>query len=609
MATTTEAPSPTNTWDSRATIRDPADDEALLEGVGDAAADAPKGLELRGTLGEGGMGVVHLAVQRSLQREVAVKTVRAAVASPVASHRLLQEAWVTGSLEHPNIVPVYDLGHDDEGQPRLVLKRIEGALWSELLRDPFAVRERFGVGDPLEWHLRTLAQLCNAVAFAHDRGVIHRDLKPENVMVGAYGEVYLLDWGLALPLDERGEAHPSRRSPQSFSGSPAYLAPEQLGSSERALGPHTDVYLLGAMLFEILHGHPPHLGSSLAEVLRAVGHDAPVIDEALPTALRRLLRRCLSPDPAARPASAEALRQELVRYLELRHAEQLAAKAARQLDELEELVGQPSADEARLRDLLGACRFGFDQALEVDPDHVEARDGRARALTAVARRALAAGDLGAAGLLVDELGTDAPADLSDALSKARQQAARTAARQARVARHHDATIDVRQRVLWLVVIGLIWTLTPVVSFWPLGVAPTWFGALIAGGLFGAMALAVVLGLSRGAESTQANRVLKGVVSVAPPSYALAMMMGWQLQLDPGEALAIALCSWSVMSMLGMVWYGVAIVGIPLTYAVAASLSAAYPTWAPVTWGVANLGFAITMVVYRLPTLRAAARRR
>src|SRR5688572_21792637 len=152
-----------------------------LEGLGEQRNErgVAGGLELGATIGEGGMGVVRSATQRSLGRKVAVKTLRAQTKTEAATLRLLREAWVTGSLEHPNIVPVYDLGLDDDGSPNIVLKHIEGVEWAGVIHDAKAVKERFGASDLFEHNLRILVQLCNAVSLAHSRGILHRDLKPE----------------------------------------------------------------------------------------------------------------------------------------------------------------------------------------------------------------------------------------------------------------------------------------------------------------------------------------------------------------------------------------------------------------------------------------------
>jgi serine/threonine-protein kinase len=595
-------PPTSQTWDSRATVRDPTDEPEPV----DVDLDVQPALELRGTLGEGGMGVVHLALQRSLDREVAVKTVREAMSSPLARTRLLREAVVTGSLEHPNIVPVYDLGRDDEGLPRLVLKRIEGALWSELLADPFAVRERFAARDAVQWHLRILVQLCNAVAFAHDRGVIHRDLKPENVMIGSYGEVYLLDWGLALGLDEQGRARSERSGDTSFSGSPAYLAPEQLGGTGHALGRHTDIYLLGSMLYEILHGHPPHLGTTLSEVLASVRRSDPVIEPGLPAALQQLMRRCFALDPADRPPSAEAVRDALSDYLERRHADEVVDQAVQQLSALREALAG-DADPVVLHDRLGAARFGFRQALQIDPEHPGARRGLIEALTAMADWAIERDELSAAGLWLDELGDDAPADAIARLEQARARRAKTAARQQRIARKHDATIDAAQRLRWLVVLAASWCAVPVLAYLPLGTAPTYRGSLWAFALLAVLGLAVVGAWWR-AEATQANRNLPGVAGIAPLSVGAATLTALGLGLSASGALTLTLYSWAVLSMLGLVWYGPGIVTVPIAYGLAVAASVRWPEWGPVHWALANANFGVAMVLYRLPTVRAALRR-
>src|SRR5204863_2462534 len=138
-----------------------------------------------GRLGEGGMGTVDRALQRSLGREVAIKRVRDRRAGDGAVRALLAEARVAGSLEHPNVVPIHALGRDAGGDPALVMKRVEGVSWSALIHDPAHPRWSDLPRDRLRWHLETLMQVCNAIELAHSRGIIHRDLKPNNVMIGS----------------------------------------------------------------------------------------------------------------------------------------------------------------------------------------------------------------------------------------------------------------------------------------------------------------------------------------------------------------------------------------------------------------------------------------
>ena len=243
-------------------------------------------------IGEGGSGIVREAVQVALGRTVALKTLRPKRAGEVRG-RFLAEARVVGQLDHPNILPVHELATDQHGEPLLAMKRVVGVPWSETL--PQVSREK---------NLRILAAVADAVAFAHSRGVIHRDVKPENVLLGAFGEVLLNDWGLALTEQDRAAARAHQRraaeaaaaagrdgdgagtgdvqipgrlgggvDTSGIAGTPAYMAPEQARGDAEDLGPATDVYLLGAVLFEIATGRRPHAGDSLTACLRAAAHN------------------------------------------------------------------------------------------------------------------------------------------------------------------------------------------------------------------------------------------------------------------------------------------------------------------------------------------------
>jgi len=214
-------------------------------------AASQSALVLREKLGEGGMAVVYVAVQTALGREVAVKTARDGDLD--AARALVDEARITGALEHPNIVPVHDVGRDDQGRPLIVLKRIEGTPWSETIATA-----------KLEWNLEQLVHVCRAVAFAHSRGILHRDLKPANVMVGEFGETYVLDWGIALPVDSHNDE---------VAGTLAYMAPEMLAAE--VLTVRADVYLLGATLYEIVAGEPPHVAPSITASMLSIARSQP----------------------------------------------------------------------------------------------------------------------------------------------------------------------------------------------------------------------------------------------------------------------------------------------------------------------------------------------
>jgi hypothetical protein len=292
--------------------------------------DVP-GYELLGLLGEGGMGVVYRARERAFDRDVAVKVLKAKYRpdSPGA-RRFVEESRVTAQLQHPAIPPVHHIGVLPDGRPFLAMKLIKGDTLAELLEVEGAVRSRF---------VPAFAQVCQAVAYAHSRKVIHRDLKPANVMVGAFGEVLVMDWGLAKVLGapdqpqvteaDAGEATEIRtgREPDSATqagavlGTPAYMAPEQAGGEVERIDERADVFGLGAVLCAILSGKPPYDGPSTESVrlkairgetadafarLDACGADAELI---------ALCKRCLSRERDDRPRDASEVARAVSAHL------------------------------------------------------------------------------------------------------------------------------------------------------------------------------------------------------------------------------------------------------------------------------------------------------
>ncbi len=337
-------------------------------------------------IGRGGMGVIYRASQASLGRKVALKRLRDPDGlAPEARRSFVCEALITGRLEHPNIVPVYDLGQTSDGKLHLAMKLVEGQSWFELLE-----RE-----SDVSMHLEILLQVCNAVAFAHSRGVLHNDLKPDNVMVGAFGEVLLMDWGVAVEMD--GGATPGTlRSQSSLTnpcGTPAYMPPELAEGRGEDLGPWTDVYLLGGILFRILSGHAPHEGATFLEVIaRAARGAVPELGAEHPEELRAICRKALDPDTQARYPSVRALQSALRAFL--RHKEALAlAEQARQ--SLARCQAGPPGSGQRVYDGFAEALALFGQARRVW-ELPDALVGLRAARRAYARAALGQADLGLA---------------------------------------------------------------------------------------------------------------------------------------------------------------------------------------------------------------------
>ena len=244
-------------------------------------------LRLRTMHSSGGIGEVWLAHDELLQRDVALKRLKSEQ-SGSARHRnrFFREARITGQLDHPGIVPVYDYATTEDGsQCYYTMRFVQGRTLRQVIRAFHAERRAsdfpFVGGDLLEL-LAYFTRVCNTMAFAHSRGVIHRDIKGDNIIIGDFGEVIMLDWGLAKELDveetfEVGDSEPEQDPHQTMHGellgTPAYMAPEQALGQLDALDRRTDIYGLCAVLYEILTGRPPFMGDDVQEVIKAAIDD------------------------------------------------------------------------------------------------------------------------------------------------------------------------------------------------------------------------------------------------------------------------------------------------------------------------------------------------
>jgi len=313
---------------------------ATVTHPGTSLGDPPQRYQLVRPHARGGLGEVHVALDTELNREVALKRIlESRVEGDSDRRRFVFEAEVTGGLEHPGIVPIYSLGHDPRtGRPFYAMRFIRG----DSLKDAIAAyhSDEAKRAEPSERSLqlrRLLSQLidgCNAIAYAHDRGVLHRDIKPANIMVGKYGETLVVDWGLAKvvgridePAGARDEAtlRPPSGSglqetlPGSALGTPQYMPPEQAEGRHDVIGLASDVYSLGATLYTILVGRPPFVAQAVPEILAAVRRgdfEAPrTVDPRIPRGLEAICLKAMALRPGDRYPTATALAEDLEHWL------------------------------------------------------------------------------------------------------------------------------------------------------------------------------------------------------------------------------------------------------------------------------------------------------
>jgi eukaryotic-like serine/threonine-protein kinase len=429
---------------------------SLREPSGDETGEEAD-LEIVRTLGEGGMGRVVLASQRSLGREVAVKMLRHD-ADERAARALLLEAVITGRIEHPNVIPIHQLGVDARRRPVITMKRVAGVSWAELLRDPsHPLWERVGSTstDRLSVNVEILMHVAAALEHAHGLGFAHRDVKPANVMLGEQGEVYLVDWGIAIPTGAEGGGE------DAFAGTPAYLAPEMVSGRYEDVTPATDVYLLGATLHEVLTGAPPHTGETvLAAVASALLAEPPIYGPEVPKELASIAARAMALAPADRFGSAWELRQALATYLRHRVSNTMADASEERLRALELALtsGDPS-DASRIHALGSECRFGFRQALAEWSENIRARAGLTRTIELLVEHEMTRRNAPAARDLLSELsGLSEERDelrvrLAALETELEDEHARAEA-QRRHEREHDLSIGGRARLGALVVFGV-----------------------------------------------------------------------------------------------------------------------------------------------------------
>ena len=289
-------------------------------------------LKILAPIGEGAMCVVRGALDQNLLRPTAIKLLHTELGKDLNTRRrMIEEAQITAQLDHPNILPVYELGETDDGELYFTMKVVEGQTLTEVIQ---ATLPNERSDQELLDLLQIMIKVCDALAFAHSHGVVHRDLKPDNIMVGEFGEVYLMDWGIAKlraqlrdGVDSEDALVGRRGRPRiasqdgKYVGTPYYMSPEQANGNHAATDERSDIFAMGAILYEILIDVPPFDGERIMQVLKlaAACEVTPPQDRvpwALPPHLCAIAMKAMSPDPAHRYASVLELKAEIMAFLQ-----------------------------------------------------------------------------------------------------------------------------------------------------------------------------------------------------------------------------------------------------------------------------------------------------
>ena len=406
----------------RVLLRD-TDDEPETPVVHPSSAEMPEETgryQILGEIAHGGMGAVLKGRDPDLGRDLAVKVLLEKYRDdPEMTRRFVEEAQICGQLQHPGIVPVYELGAFDDGRPYFTMKLVKGRTLAALLK------ERPNPAHELPRFLAIFEQVCQPMGYAHARGVIHRDLKPSNIMVGAFGEVQVMDWGLAKVLPRCGTADESQPQPGeaavsvirtvgagpdadksmagSVLGTPAYMSPEQAGGDVEAIDERADVFGLGSILCEILTGRPAYTGTTPAAILRKAmrGDTADAmrrIDNCGADAeLVALARHCLTAEAEQRPRNAGEVARHMTAYLSGVQDRLRAAELARAAEEARAEEARATAAAAERARAAEEARAEEAQAAAIASEGAPGPIGARRMTVGMAASVLIATALGAAG--------------------------------------------------------------------------------------------------------------------------------------------------------------------------------------------------------------------
>jgi eukaryotic-like serine/threonine-protein kinase len=351
----------------------------------------PNEFMIQERIAEGGMGVIYEGRQTLPDRIVAIK--KSKKKTPSNQQQLLQEAMIVGSLEHPNIIPIHQIIIEEE-EPAVVMKRIRGESFKDKIKAGCSIQES----------LQILIPVCNAVEYSHSQQIIHRDIKPSNIMIGHFGEVYLLDWGLAFNLSNGIETE--------IVGSPSFMAPEMLERDIANISELTDVYLLGSTLHYAITGKARHTGRKIRELVDKIHRsEAFQYDMRIPEDLAVLINSSCSKLPEDRPRGVREFRECLEAIINHWPSLQMTQDALVRTFEVSQIS---KCDEITTEQIQGChqiftlARQDFEYALRIWPDNLSALEGLEQLLIAMIEIHLKEKEYAAALLLHSNLHREYP---------------------------------------------------------------------------------------------------------------------------------------------------------------------------------------------------------
>jgi len=543
-------------------------------------------LTMLAPLGEGGSGNVYLARQASLDRMVAIKMLREG--ADESGTTLVSEARVAARVEHPNVVPIYQLGQGPSGSPVLVMKHIRGVSWLDLARDPdhpLWARLAPGRREHLLVHLEILLAVCNAVDAAHRDGILHRDIKPSNVMIAGPGEVYLMDWGIAV--DRHAPLH--RRS---VVGTPAYMPPEMLSGDVADLDERADVFMLGASLHYILTGTFRNPGATNEEAFAALRALAPyAYGHGVPEELGAICNRATAADRDQRFASVGELREALQSFIDHHASFEMLERARDVIDALER-APRADTDAARRAD---EARLELHGALVAWPDNPLAQAQLERLRRLQVEIELAREHAAAARAILDTM-TAPGAELVAAVAALEAEDAARREREARdlaLARDLDLRTAARTR-RWFFSLLIFYGLGLGVLFVVLrarsGEDATGLRHIAFAGLSTTLFIVMLSVSRREVLANRVNRTIMGLVGSTFVFNLVHRVVAYSYGGEPRLTMTIDTLAMGVIAGLGAIMISPRLLVVPAACLVGVVISTLYPATSPMAFGACGLLF-------------------